>query len=453
MEVPLTPGTVAFIINIITDTLAIIVMFGLVKCLNAYGRWKLYKSGRVNMNMHFHNMDFSSALVNAFRVRRGSKSVFAMLFLQAVLGLAILGLKTTAPIGLSQSKLFRIARIHILTGEAACRGDGQSHAQGHIGEAVERIKTHFRSGGSNLRVGRTGKNSDALIMEDEQYSLGAPIILREFKISVPFKVKYGSSPEIERDHNLFFKGTNLDISGWMSSESIESVDYPAGLSLQVIEGPIHFIYFVPNPKIESYSFARCDVPRLEVLDGESRNITGKCTMAVFQREKSKAGTWMTISPIASPLGVLDEFFSGLSMAELGQKWLMTYDLAKALSQDSCGDTYVAYLPLSEISGTSIVIMCILGGLAIAGLVTAFLSVFVTRGTFDWNGSYQRVINLAANSESIQLKSWGDISKYSKAHVVIEASDKFRESSSLNFRAVAEDVESSPVPEANIKLIS
>lgn len=98
---------------------------------------------------------------------------------------------------------------------------------------------------------------------------------------------------------------------------------------------------------------------------------------------------------------------------------MVGDLAFLLRSRPCGDMYVAYLPPSEVSWVSIAIICYLGATSIVVSFAAIMSFSITRNIFNWNASYERVINLAASSGSIPLPGGSDLSATAYEDVVIE----------------------------------
>eukprot|EP00178_Gracilaria_changii_P025471 TRINITY_DN78472_c0_g1_i1.p1 TRINITY_DN78472_c0_g1~~TRINITY_DN78472_c0_g1_i1.p1 ORF type:complete len:454 (-),score=45.38 TRINITY_DN78472_c0_g1_i1:2-1363(-) len=452
MEVLLTEGKTAFVINVITEAFVILTGFGLIRSLNAYGRWKLYNKGKANMNLHFHETTVLPALQNAFTFRRSSRAVVVLFCIQAAVSAIILTLKTVAPIGISQSNSFRVTRNRTQQGDAVCRENGPSYALGYLGEAMQKLVTHFDAGGGVLSVGRTGRNSDALVLEDKKSSLGLPYIVNEF--SKPIEIMISArlnDPNVTIDAYKVMKKDSTTDSEFVYdvTYTFKTITYPE-VGVQVTEGPLYAIYLFHGPRRERYTFVRCDVPTMRLRTHESRIVRGGCNIANLERDTTKTGEILSVEPVPQLLRELDNTYKELNISALGHRWIMLFDVAKALSQQPCGDSYVAYLPFSEVSNTTVVLLCVLLGIALASLLGAMISFLHTRHTFDWNGSYERVINLAAHSDSIQLESSWDIATPSDANVVVEAAKV--PGGSYRVQVVPKGSASNPIPKANIKLI-
>ncbi|PXF47341.1 hypothetical protein BWQ96_02821 [Gracilariopsis chorda] len=121
---------------------------------------------------------------------------------------------------------------------------------------------------------------------------------------------------------------------------------------------------------------------------------------------------------------LDEAFNALDVAELGQRSIMVSDLSEILRSPKCSNTYVAYLPLSKVSWVSIAILCSLGSISVFWCVAAIISFFVTKDTINWNGSCDRVINLAASSDPIGLCDHKDFTAVGSTDVVMEERETY-----------------------------
>ncbi|CAN8061807.1 unnamed protein product [Agarophyton chilense] len=452
MEVLLEPGQISSIINVITDALVAISGFGLISSLNAYGRWKLYKNGKADKDLHFHETTIIPAILNAFRLRKSSRMVALLLCIQAIICAIIISLKAVAPIGVSQSKKFRVSRNQTLKGDSLCNQIDPSYPLAQMGEAKRRILVHFESGGDVLSVGRTGKNSDALLLEDKNSSYGLPFVVNEFNKSIKIKV---SAPiggvNISLDVSQVVKKDPSSGPTYQNEFAavFNRLHYPDAWT-QYTEGPLYIIYLFRGVARERYAFIKCSVPILQLQQGHSSLVTGACNVANIERDTIKSGILLTISPVPQLLRDLDQEYKTLSISNLGHRWIMLYDTAKILGLEPCGDSYIAYLPFSEVSEVSIIIVSALGSIAAACMVAAIFSFGLTRRTFDWNGSYERIINLAGNSDSIQLRSCWDISTNSKANVVITPTTG--PEIGYTVQVVPKGFQCTPVPKAEVKLI-
>lgn len=414
--------------------------------------------------MHFRNTTYLNMISDAFKMVKTAKLVFFMLCFQSIVAVALLVLKTIAPIGISQSKNYRIHRSYITAGETVFREDGQSHSEAYIGEAILKLKTHFDSGGGLLRVGRTGKNPDALLLEDEDYSLGEANLLREFSVSLPINVSKGSNPKVSIPARLLVDGLidPSDIEKVQVTYSFQFVDYPEP-GVQVTEGPLHFMAYRSHfenplnvrtfkPRREMYSFASCTMERLEVIEDEHKTVNANCRVAILDRDVTLARNWQTVLVLSSPIHEIELLFPYLDISEIGRRWLMMIDTANALSRDSREGAYVAYLPLTQVSKTSVIIMIVLISLALANVVGALFSIMLTRGTLNWNGSYQRVVSLAAYSHSIGPGVISDINMPPRIDLVIESTND-KGGSKNKLHAVSEREELISAQKADLNSIS
>ncbi|PXF47342.1 hypothetical protein BWQ96_02822 [Gracilariopsis chorda] len=191
MDVSLIPGRTAFIINITTCVLAFLATFSLVMTLNAYGRWKLHRKGKVSMDMHFRDMSFGGALMSFLRFRRSSTPVCTLLAIQTIFTVLVLALEILAPIGISESKELSVRRNQTLPGETLCLEYDVNQDNEMIGFALERIVKHFRAGGNILRLGRTGRSHDAILMEDEKKSLGHAVLVDKWDMQAKLNLSDG----------------------------------------------------------------------------------------------------------------------------------------------------------------------------------------------------------------------------------------------------------------------
>ncbi|PXF42846.1 hypothetical protein BWQ96_07440 [Gracilariopsis chorda] len=314
---------------------------------------------------------------------------------------------------------------------------------------------HFNTGGKILRVGRTGQNLDALLVEDEEYSHGHAHLLKESFIEAKINV---SSPR---------GNYKVDINAWDFLEN--TTGYPEDLTahystivrnatylptIQITEGPLYFVICIFGHGTENYmkcAFGKCAVPRVDLPYSRFRLVRGNCSVAFLERSTAKSGIFRGFEPEASSLRYLDLAFGHVDVSFLGQGSIMINDLAITLQSKPCGDTYVAYLPPSNISRTSVVIVCALGITALASCVAAIMSLFITRHTFNWNGSYQRVVSLAASSEQMRVFGRNDFAAVATADVVIEERPTHH-GKGLCVRIVPTDATSNPVPKASRKLL-
>ncbi|PXF47340.1 hypothetical protein BWQ96_02820 [Gracilariopsis chorda] len=392
MEVSLSPGKTAFIINIITDALALIASFSLISILNAYGRWKLHQKGKVSMDMHFHNMSFGGAFLSLVRLRQSSARVVILLIIQTIILAFLRTLMSLAPIGISESKNLSVHRYHTIPGEALCYREGLYNSE-MIGMATERVIKHFNAGGKVISVGKTGRNHDAILLENERSSLGHAVVVDKWDMEARINVSDGNISTFTLNLTQFLRNT----TGYL--HSVYSNDFflthsvvpmnttPLPNNGAIVDGPFYVIVCTHNPlvnenKMEKCAFSRCAVPHVELQPGEVVSVRGNCSVATIERQAFKAGAFRSYYGSASPLKYLDISFKGLDVSELGKRSQMVGDLAFILRSRPCGDTYVAYLPPSEVSWVSIAIICSLGTISLVVSVVAIMSFSITRNTFN-----------------------------------------------------------------------
>lgn len=455
MEVPFTPGRTAIVLNAISDFIAVTASFSFIITMNAYGRWALHRKGRVSMDMHFHDMSFAGAFLNLLRIRRSAKRVVTMSIIQTILFAIVLILKVLAPIGVSESKKLSVQRSHTMPGETVCLTPAVNVSSDMVGMAAERVVKHFSAGGQILCVGRTGRDHNSLVMEDKERSFGPAQLFRRVSTETSITFSDGKMKYESDQHWTHFLTTppnytsQAPMSTWMIPTN---VTYLPGR--RIIDGPLYIVvcaYGMRKNRYESEvcSFSRCSVKQIELGEGESTSISAKCSTANLERETFTAGFFVAYDTGASPLKYLDRAYKGLDVSELGQRSFMINDLALTLASPTCGNTYVAYLPLSEISSSSLVLVSVLGALALLCCMVSMISFIVTRNTFNWNGSYQRVISLAVSSDSTGLPA-NDYTTVGNIDVVIEEKETYI-GKGLHVRIVPWDVPSNPVPGASHKL--
>lgn len=456
MEFALSPGKTAFFINVITDVIAVTGAFGLIITLNGYGRWRLHQNGKVNLDMHFHDMSFAGAFLNLIRLRRSSKRVVIMLLVQAMLFLFMLVLKVLAPIGVSVSEKNSVHRTHTLPGETLCLESTVSSPSTMIGIASERVAKHFQSGGQLLSVGRTGRAHDGILLEDEQRSFGRANIVSIFDEETTITLSdVPGHWEFDLESVDFLKNTTGYPANAHVRSSLSAKNISVTSNTRVFQGPLYVVVCVigatqSRHKGEKCAFSRCSVQRVELKPGESKKVLGSCSVVNLERNVFNAGVFIGYSSGALPPLLLDTEFEGLDVVALGKRSLMINDLAQTLTSQPCGDTYVAYRSQSRVSFLSVGIVCALGATALVCCLTAVISMLMTRNTFNWNGSYHRVVNIAASSDPTGLPARNDLTAVGKTDVVIEERQT-HDGQGLYVHIVPADVPSNPVPRMSHKL--
>lgn len=364
------------------------------------------------MDMHFRDMSFGGALKSFLRFRRSSTTVSTLLAIQTIFTVLLLVLGILAPIGISESRKLSVRRNHTSQGETLCLEYGVNQDNEMIGSAIERVVKHFRAGGNILRLGKTGRRHDAFLMEDVERSLGHSVLVDEWYMQAKLNLSDGGTT-YNFDLNLleFFKNNTGypfatihppdETQYSVVAKNVTFILY-GGI---ILEGPLYITICMGYPMKGRYAkekcaFSRCTAPRTELKSDEVYAILGSCSVANVERNVFGASNFRTYYASASLLMYLDEAITALDVAEIGKRSMMVSDLSEILRSPKCSDTYVAYLPLSRVSWVSIAILCSLGSISIFWCVAAMVSFFMTKDTTNWNGSCDRVINLAASSDAI-----------------------------------------------------
>lgn len=461
MEVALTPGHTALVINLITDILTIVTVCCVVRTFNSYGRWILYRKGTVPIGMNFHEMSFFSAFRSAIRSRKGSRTVFFSLCVQTVVYAIVVVLRTIAPVGICEVQNWTVLRHRTVQGDALCLGFDNVELLPMTGEAAQRIVTHFKAGGGLFAVGKTGRKSDALILEDDKWSFGPSIILNEWNGSIQMNISAVASRDeylVDMNTYEFFKIPRSSVGGIQSNSIMmnRALFYPTGR--KETEGPLFVVVsdtmHEQGTKMERYAFGICAVPNTSLLNGQFTVVTGNCTVSNLERDVTRAGMYWSIVHNAGMLRYIHKSLESINMSITAQKYLMVSDVAHTLIQEPCGTTYEAYLSQTEVKTSSIAILSAFGFICFVVFLAAFMAFASTWNTLNWNGSYQRLMELALTSisDSCRVESAGDAEENSETKVVVERLIEPPEGVQYHAHVVPRGCLSYPVPAAKVSSI-